>query len=215
MKMIYLFIFLPMLTCCKDEHIDYIDFLPSSNIEPIIDGKQEEIWFKTQPNNLYLFFGQEAEDSLDFKATYKVLQYAENMFFFISVYDQIKYTHPKPTNKYDLKLWNPTDYDKVKLEFHINNNVGDNYIISLNYGLDSIFTSNITPKDIKAVLSETPLGYNTEFMIPLKFFKEGIITFNLFITDHDKRFHKEGFDVYGRYESLYGAWGQYRKNKNF
>jgi len=208
MKVIYSLVLLSMLICCKDEDVV---FLPQVGQAPIVDGLQEDLWLKTQPHSLFFYYGQKAEDSLDFSATYRVVQHNENMFFLVSVYDQIKYTHQKPTERHDLELWNPAHYDRVNLEFLREDNDADKFAINLNYGLDSVFTTNISPTDFKAIVSDTPLGYNVEFMIPLRLIRSDIITFNLWITDHDKRFHREGLDVFGVQESTYGSGGRYRK----
>ena len=76
-------------------------------------------------------------------------------------------------------------FDRVNLEFLGEDNDTDRFVINLNYGLDSIFTTTISPADFKAIVSDTPLGYNVEFMISLKLIRTDIITFNLWITDHD------------------------------
>jgi hypothetical protein len=198
-------------SCTRNEEPEYFDY--GKDI-PIVDGKPEKIWDQVKSKVLYYYYGQEAEDSLDFKSSYKVLQHKDDIYILVTVYDQIKYTHPKPTNIYDMKLWNPADYDRVNLSFDTDNDGKDDFSVSMNYGLDTVFTNNISPKEIEAVLSETLNGYNTEFRIPLKNFKKSIIKFNIVVTDNDKKFAKEGLDVFERFESMYGRGCIYRR-RNF
>jgi len=193
---------------CNREEPQYLEY---SNYAPIVDGKPEKIWAQIKPNQLYFYYGQEAEDSLDIKSYCKVLQHKDNIYIFVIVYDQIKYTHPKPTNIYDLRLWKPENYDQVSLSFDADNDGKDDFSISMNYGLDTVFTNNILQKEIEAALSETSNGYNVEFKIPLKFFKTSIIKFNVVVTDNDRRFDKEGLDVFSLCESKYGRGFIYKK----
>jgi len=200
-----------VISCSRNEETEYFEY--AENI-PIVDGNPEKTWDHIKSNVLYYYYGQEAEDSLDFKSYYKVSQHKDDIYIFVTVYDQIKYTHPKPTDPHDLKLWNPSDYDRVNLSFDADSDGKDDFGVSLNYGLDTIFKYNISSSEIKTALVETKFGYNTEFKIPLKFFKGGIIKFNIVVTDNDKKFNKDAFDVYERYESMYGR-GCIYKRRNF
>ncbi len=181
---------------------------------PKIDGLPDSVWDNVNANPFYQFYGEDVEDSLDFSAYYKVLQDRSYIYFFIHVIDQIKYTHPRPVNEYDLKLWNLNDYDHISINFDPNfdfKDFNDGFSIGLNYGIDTVFLNKIPPScDLKTVIKDTNNGYNVELKVPIVLFKGNIICFRLTISDNDKKFNKEGLDVFSSPENWFGQGEPYK-----
>lgn len=176
----------------------------------ILDGIAETTWHYSNKCYLHYYYGEEPKDSIDFSGSFIVLQNDSNIYFFIEIIDQIKYTHPKPRNKNDLLLWDLKHYDRVNLLFDIDNDkvLDDKDLsIGINCFMDSLFIVNDSFKDIKAVQKNTSSGYNIEMMIPKYYFRTKKVAFNIVVTDNDKKFQKKGFDVYSRWETEMG-WGR-------
>jgi len=196
-----------ILACCSNEKPFYdVKFIKTFTME-----FPDSAWIGIRPEILHYYYGELPTDSFDFQAYFKIVRNDDYLFIFVNVIDQIKYTHPKPQNELDKSLWNLSDYDRVNLMFDSNNDAkietnSNDIGISMNYGVDSIFSTNISPKDVIAKQKDTDLGYIMEFKIPIRYFRINKIAFNIVITDHDKKFHENDYDVYGRWESEFG-WG--------
>lgn len=204
---VYLTFFL--ISCSSKKSYDLHQTVDSP---PIVDGVADACWSAVKPAQLHYYYGEQPQDSSDFSVQFRALQKDDFLYFFVEVTDQVKYSHLKPTEPVDLPLWNLEHYDRVSVLFDSDSDGKiipweHDFGVSVNYGIDSVIIGNSNSAFVEAKYKDVPGGYNAEFKIPITIFKKTPIAFNVVATDHDKKFHKNGFDVFGIWESEFG-WGE-------
>lgn len=170
---------------------------------PIIDGKVDQIWNACEwlPLNNIRWSRVEKITKEDISTSYKILWDKGNLYFLVSVTDDVKFQNTFTTEfekKFDLRL---RDNDGVELFFDLNNtkyngiDVNNFNYKKFTYDTDSISTSTSTP--INAVVegivckqTSTKTGYIFEIKFPWKALgimpKKGLkIGFEMNVVDND------------------------------
>jgi hypothetical protein len=170
--------------------------------------KSDSAWITIKEDSIYHFYwGIKPIDKSDFSGHFQIAWNDSNIFFRIHILDDVKYTHPIPTDSLERTLWDPNDYDQISLLFDVNNNEKYDVKYSFNYSLDSVFGSFKTKKGVEFIQKDTKGGYIMKIKIPLcniKKVEQGSLRFQIIVNDHDRRYDQQGKDILGRWESQIG-----------
>lgn len=178
--------------------------------------ENESFWESLTPveiNNLY--WGGKPENKDDLDASFKACYDSNYVYLNIKVIDQIRYTHFIPKDSLERTLWNPDDYDQIKLFFDIKDNKNSSqnkFECKFNYGIDSVFGSADLIKNIKVVREEDSKSYGVKLRIPYKGLglsfdtRNYIKGFNIVVSDNDNPFSKEHLDILSQWKTLLGVY---------
>jgi hypothetical protein len=189
---------------------------PRANRPPVIDGLTDEVWQRVKADSLrnVAMGGTDIKGSGDIAGTYKVLWDQHNMYLFIEVTDDVKFSlNPK---KFGMEgIWDPWQNDVVEIFLDTKNRksksfeptAGD-FRYAFVYQADSVSSPAQSPlRGIKHAQSDSPEGYKVEVQVPwstLNFSPTdgSVIGFEVNLIDNDTDTTKLGAGIFRDRETV-------------